>query len=99
MATSEDQMTEKESLHLIASMIKKARNAYYDTGVTSMLWGAVIAVCSLEKLAELQFHYTLPFDIYLLTLLAVIPQVIITVKEKKGRHPVLAPTHGERAVC
>ena len=46
MANSEDQMTEKESLQLIATMITKAKNAYYDTGVTAIMWGAVIAFCS-----------------------------------------------------
>jgi uncharacterized protein with PQ loop repeat len=49
------------------------------------MWGAVIAVCSLEKLAELQFGYRLPFDIYLLTLIAVIPQIFLSIKEKKER--------------
>src|SRR5205085_3190307 len=49
------------------------------------MWGTVIAVCSLEKLAELQFGYRLPFDIYLLTFVAIIPQVFISIKEKKDR--------------
>ncbi|HEX7847577.1 MAG TPA: hypothetical protein VF476_17375, partial [Chitinophagaceae bacterium] len=32
-----------------------------------------------------QFDFRLPFDIYLLTLAAIIPQVFITIKEKKKR--------------
>jgi uncharacterized protein with PQ loop repeat len=85
MGTEEKQLTEKESLDLIAMMINKAKNAYYDTGVSSIMWGAVIAVCSLEKLAELQFGYRLPFDIFLLIFAAIIPQVFISIKEKKER--------------
>src|SRR5436190_8831993 len=85
MGTAEKQLTEKESLDLIAMMINKAKNAYYDTGVSSIMWGAVIAVCSLEKLAELQFGYRLPFDIFLLIFAAIIPQVFISIKEKKER--------------
>src|SRR5258705_12065111 len=85
MDQAEKQLTEKESLDLIAMMINKAKNAYYDTGVSAIMWGALIAVCALEKLAELQFGYRLPFDIYLLTLVAIIPQVFISIKEKKER--------------
>src|SRR5438477_1862654 len=85
MATEEKQLTEKESLDLIAMMINKAKNAYYETGVSAIMWGTLIAICSLERLAELQFGYHLPFDIFLLTLIAVIPQVIISMRENKQR--------------
>lgn len=85
MSQQEKQLTEKESLELITTMINKAKNSYYDTGVSAIMWGAVIAVCALEKLAELQFNYRLPFDIYLLTFVAIIPQIFISIKEKKER--------------
>ena len=67
MSQAEKQFTEKESLDLIATMINKAKNSYHDTGISAMMWGAVIAVCSLVKLSELHFDYRLPFDIYWLT--------------------------------
>jgi len=85
MDQQEKQLTEKESLDLIAMMINKAKNSYYDTGVSAIMWGALIAFCALEKLSELQFGYRLPFDIYLLTVVAIIPQVFISIKEKKER--------------
>src|SRR5436190_8292898 len=85
MSQEEKQLTEKESLDLIQMMINKARNSYYDTGFSAIMWGTVIAVCSLVKLSEIQFGYKLPFDIYLLTIIAVVPQVFITIKEKKER--------------
>jgi uncharacterized protein with PQ loop repeat len=78
-------MTEKESLDLISQMIHKARNDFHNTGVGAIMWGCVIAICSLVKAAELQFDFRLPFDIYLLTLVAIIPQLIISVREKKER--------------
>ena len=84
----EKQLTEKESLNLITTMINKAKDSYYDTGVSSIMWGALIAFCSLERLAELQFGYRLPFDIYLLTLVAIIPQIFISIREKKERKVV-----------
>jgi hypothetical protein len=85
MTQPEKQLTEKESLDLIALMINKAKNSYHNTGIGSMMWGTIIAVCSLVKLAELHFDYKLPFDIYWLTIVAVVPQIFITIKEKKER--------------
>lgn len=85
MEEQEKSLTEKESLALIATMINKAKDSYYDTGISAMMWGIVIAVCALVRLSEIQFGYHLPFDIYLLTIVAVIPQVLISVRESRQR--------------
>jgi hypothetical protein len=85
MSQDENKFTEKESLALITSMINKAKDSYHDTGVGAMMWGIVVAVCSLVRLAEIHYDFRLPFDIYLLTLAAIIPQIFITIKEKKER--------------
>ncbi|MEO7923600.1 MAG: hypothetical protein ABIR30_07970 [Chitinophagaceae bacterium] len=81
----EKKLTEKESLDLIATMINQAKDAYHDTGMSAIMWGIIISVCALEKLAELQFGFKLPVDIYWLTILAVVPQVFISIREKKQR--------------
>jgi uncharacterized protein with PQ loop repeat len=78
-------LTGQESLNLITAMINKAKDSYHDTGIGAMMWGSVIAIASLVKLSEIHFNYKLPFDIYLLTLAAIIPQVFITIKERKER--------------
>lgn len=85
MTQPEKKLTEKESLDLIAMMINKAKDSYHDTGIGAMMWGSIIAVCSLVKLSEIHFKYELPFDIYWLTVLAIVPQIFITLKEKKER--------------
>jgi hypothetical protein len=85
MTQPEKQLTEKESLDLIAQMINKAKDACHDTGIAAIMWGAVIAVCSLVRLSELHFDYKLPFDIYLLTFVAIVPQIYFSVKGKKER--------------
>lgn len=85
MSQQEKSLSEKESLTLIATMINKAKDSYHDTGIGAMMWGAVVAICTLVRLSEIHFGFKLPFDIYLLTLAAVIPQVFITIKEKKER--------------
>jgi uncharacterized protein with PQ loop repeat len=81
----EKQLTEKESLNLITQMINKAKDSYHDTGIGAIMWGAVVAICSLVKLSEIHFGYRLPFDVYLLTLAAIIPQIFISIKEKRER--------------
>lgn len=78
-------MSEQESLALITSMINKAKDSFHDTGVGAMMWGTVVAICALVKWAELQFEFSLPFDINLLTLFCIIPQVVISIKEKRKR--------------
>lgn len=85
MTNIEKQMTEKESLQLITTMINRARDSFHDTGVGAIMWGSVIAICSLVKLSELHFGYRLPFDIYYLTLAAIIPQIWMTIREKRQR--------------
>jgi hypothetical protein len=78
-------MSEQESLALITQMINRAKEAYYSTGLDAIMWGTVIAICSLVRLSEIHFGYRLPFDIYLLTVVAVIPQIFIVIKEKKEK--------------
>ena len=85
MDQQEKQLTEKESLALITTMINKAKDSYHDTGIGAIMWGAIIAICSLVKLSEIHFGFSLPFDIYLITFVAVIPQIYITIKEKRER--------------
>ena len=84
MATGEKKLTEKESLELISKMINKARNSYHDSGIGPILWGSVITLCSLVTYFQIRFDFRLPFDIWMLTLIAIIPQIFIVVKEKKN---------------
>jgi len=76
-------MTEQESLALITAMINRAKDVNHSTGYTSMMWGLVIITCSLVRLAEIHYDFRLPFDIYLLTVLAIVPTIYFSVKEKK----------------
>jgi len=76
-------LSEQESLSLITQMINRAKNSYHSTGIGAMMWGAIIAICSLVRLSEIHFNYKLPFDIYLITVVAIIPQIFISIREKK----------------
>lgn len=85
MDMQEKQLTEKESLRLITEMINKAKDTCHDTGVAAIMWGIVIAVCSLVRLAEIHFDFRLPFNVYWLTFAAVVPQVYFSMQAKKER--------------
>jgi len=83
---NEKTLTGEQSLRLITSMINKAKNDYYDTGLSALLWGSVITVCSLVNLFnELYLHWSALDYIWFLTIAAVIPQIIISVREARQK--------------
>ena len=83
MQENEKALSEKESLDLITMMISKANHAYHDTGLSAIMWGSVIALCSVLKWSEMQFGFSFPVDVMWLTVVAIIPQVLISIREKK----------------
>lgn len=80
----EKHLSEKESLNLITEMINKAKLSFHDSGVGPIMWGAVVMFCSLVTYARFAYDLTVPFDIWLLTLIAIIPQIIISYRAKKS---------------
>lgn len=80
---AEKKLTEQESLALITQMISTAKDSFVDTGIGPILWGSVIAICSLVQFAQIQFNFRLPIDIWILAVVAIIPQIIITSRENK----------------
>jgi hypothetical protein len=79
----ENKMTEQESLQLISQMINRAKNSYLDSGIGPILWGTVITVCSLVTFFEIRYRFDLPFSIWFLTLIAIVPQIFIAVKQNR----------------
>lgn len=80
------ELTHEESLKLINQMIGKAKNSIHDNGLSPILWGTVISICSLVTFLEIKGVVKLPFSIWMLTAVAIIPQIILSVKE--SRNPV-----------
>jgi hypothetical protein len=81
----EKEFTSQESLALIARMITKAKKDYYDTGLSSLLWGSVITLCGLTTFVNHWLGYPALGYIWFLTVFAVAPQVIIAVRESRSR--------------
>jgi hypothetical protein len=78
-------MTQQESMQLISEMISKAKKSYVTKGLASIAWGVIIVVCSLISWSQAYFKYDLNFDIWLLALLALIPQLYFSIKERRSK--------------
>src|SRR5688572_32622354 len=81
----EKNISEQESLQLITEMIQKAKRSFHESGTSSILWGSVIAVCGLIRFAEMHWAFSIGFDVWLLALAAIIPQIWLTIRENRQR--------------
>jgi hypothetical protein len=81
----EKELTSQESLAIITQMINRAKRDYLDTGLSSLLWGSVIIVCSLVTFANYYIQWPALYYIWFLTIGAVAPQVIIAIREGRQR--------------
>jgi hypothetical protein len=78
-------LTEKESLAIITSMINKAKCEYVETGISALIWGIVIVFCSVVSFISFYQHWHWADYVWLLTIVAVIPQIIIAIRDGKKR--------------
>lgn len=79
-------LSEKESLKLITEMIGKAKSAYHSNGTGSIMWGAVIFVCSMVNFLQIQFSVNIGFDIWWLMFVALLPQFYMMFKYRKTKN-------------
>jgi hypothetical protein len=81
---NESKFSEQESLQLIAEMIKKAKGSYHDSGIGSLLWGAVVSIASFVSYLQREYNFSLMIDIWWLVFAAIVPQIYISIREKKN---------------
>lgn len=91
----EENMTNEESLRLIHEMIQKAKSTVNENGTSSILWGSVVGLCGMVSFAQLHWHFSIGFDIWILALLAIVPQIILVIREGKRK---LIKTHTQIAL-
>jgi hypothetical protein len=79
-------LSPQESLSIIQTMLQKARNeSYNESGTSTIMWGSVITFCGFVQAAEIYWNFYIGFDIWLLTFIAIIPQVYISIRESKNK--------------
>lgn len=81
----EKPLSEEESLRIITQMINKAKNDYEESGISALLWGAVITVCSIVSFVGAYFHVHSLNKVWWLTLVAVGFQIIYSVRKHRKR--------------
>lgn len=80
-----NELSEQESLQLITEMIQKAKSSFNESGSSAILWGTAVGTAGLVSFAERYWQFDIGFDIWLITLAAFIPQIIISVREGRQR--------------
>lgn len=82
---SPKEFTEQESLKLITEMIGKTKSHFHESGASTILWGTVVGFCAIISFIQSFWHFSIGFNVWILTLVAVIPQVWIGIKESKTK--------------
>jgi hypothetical protein len=81
----EENFSGQDSLKLINEMISKAKKSYVTKGIASIVWGAMIVFCSMANWSQAHYKYSLGFDILLILLVAIIPQMYFTARERRSK--------------
>ncbi len=81
----EEKFSPQESLNLISETINKVKTSYHDSGVGPILWGCVVMFCSLVSFYASLYKINWLFSVWALTIIAIVPQILISIKEKKQK--------------
>jgi len=78
-------LSNEESLALITEMISRAKSDYVETGISALLWGTITTFCAVLTFANYWWQQNWINYIWFLSLFAVIPQILISIRESKIR--------------
>jgi hypothetical protein len=85
MENNDEPLSQAKSLELIEEMIYKAKNSYHESGTSALLWGGIIMFCSAVSLGNIYWRIGWLEEVWLLTILAIIPQIIISIREGRAQ--------------
>ncbi len=85
MENKDEPLSHHQSFEIIEEMIYKAKSGYHESGISALLWGGIIMFCSVVSFANNYWKIDLLNRVWLLTILAVIPQIIISIRESKAQ--------------
>jgi cbb3-type cytochrome oxidase subunit 3 len=83
MTPEEKAFNEQESLALIQEMINKAKNSFVENGIGPLVWGSLVTFCSLFRFCEIQFGFSVGFDIFYLLFIAFAVQMYYAFRPKR----------------
>ncbi len=80
----EKELSNKESIAIITSMISKAkRHAAGDGSFQLLLWGWVVAICNFGHFILIKIGYGMPYIVWLLILPAVVISIWYSIKNRQ----------------
>lgn len=80
----EENISEKESLQIIESMINKAKNQFSENGHLYLLWGWTVLICSLSQFILMYFvNFEKHYLVWLATWLVFFYQIFYLRKERR----------------
>jgi hypothetical protein len=82
---NQEELSHQKSLELIEEMIYKAKNSYHESGTSALLWGGIIMFCSAVSFGNIYWQKSWLGQVWILTILAVIPQIIISIRASKAQ--------------
>ena len=85
MIEEEQQISERESLALIASMVNKAKNTFSETGKLYIIWGWLIFLCCLVQFLALKIFNKNISYIWFSTWVLLIYQIFFLRKKRRLR--------------
>lgn len=85
MEPNDEPLSHNQSLELIEEMIYKAKNSYHESGTSALLWGSIIMFCSAVSFGNSYWKIGWLNQVWLLTLIAVVAQIIISIREGKAQ--------------
>ncbi len=83
MENSQNEMTQAESMALIASMINKAKNRFSENGLLYLWWGWIVFACCTIQFIALYFFNENAWYVWLSTWVMAIFQIFIIKKKRK----------------
>lgn len=81
----EKQLTHQESLDLITEMLQNAKGHFHTSGTSAILWGSVVGFAGIMSFLQRMLNFSIGFDVWLVVLIAIIPQFIISARESRNR--------------
>ena len=83
MENSKNEMTQAESMALIASMINKAKNRFSENGLLYLWWGWIVFACCIIQFIALYFFNENAWYVWLSTWAMAIIQIFIIKKKRR----------------
>lgn len=84
----EQKLSTEESLLLITSMINKAKNSYYESGLGALLWGFTNLICFVLAFLKDTHRILFPFNPFILMIITFILQLYFDSREKKNKKAI-----------